>query len=393
MKGGVDLGMTFIDFYELLGIEQSADEQAIRAAIRKTRGRYRQQAGSPSLEQRSKAEQVLAQIAEAETAFDSPGSRKTYDAQMAGHKASPLPPNREEQAGSQPNQHRGPQKDWLKTAADYLDAGEPRNAAGAAKEATRATPADPQAWQFRARAALALDDFRDAEFAATEAMKLMPGDGAGHGLRGDVLRAEGRHSEAEDAYRAAADLAPTDPTWHAQVAFTLIDQNRPKDAVSEARGVVVKHAGAQFARDTLARVLIADSKAAMSNDQNGGTYVASKKQIEHIESRLGEMESLAPLSHSVQTHRDSLRSDVVAARSRRFLAPTGSLVLWVLGWIVLGTWLSWFILSAIFGDTLGILAALALNIGLVVVLFLRVFPQQWQLNRKVLGNAWARTGL
>ncbi|TQL69076.1 hypothetical protein FB381_2977 [Nocardioides albertanoniae] len=385
--------MTFIDFYALLGIEQSADEQTIRAAVRKTRGRYRQQAGSPSLEQRSKAEQMLARIAEAEAAFESSGSRRAYDAELAAHQASAAPADRESEASAPQSRQRGAQKDWLKAAADYLDAGEARNAAGAAKEATHANPGDPRAWQLRARAALAQDDFRDAEFAATEAMKLMPGDAAGPGLRGDVLRAEGRHSEAEDAYRAAADLSSDDPTWDAQVAYTLIDQNRPKDAVVEARQMVVKHAGAQAARDALARVLIADSKAAMSNDQSGATYVASKRQVDHIESRLGEIEALAPLSDSVHRHRDGLRADLVAARSRRFMAPTGSLVLWVLGWVVIGIWLSWLILSLIFGDTLGILAAFVLNIGLAAALFLRVYPQQWQLNRKVLGDAWARTGL
>lgn len=385
--------MAEADYYKLLGVAQDADEHSIRTAIRTTRGRYRQQAGSPSLEQRSKAERVMAQIAEAETVFESPESRNAYDARLAARQATPPQPQEQSAQHGHPGDRRAPQKDWFKAAEDYLAAGESRHAVGAAKEATHANPSDPRAWQLRARASLEEKDFRDAEFAATEAMKLMPGDGAGPGLRGDVLRAERRFGEAVDAYRAAAQVDPDSSVWPTRVAFTLIDQDLPKDAVAQARETLVRFAGEQGVRDALARVLVADCEAAMSNDQNHGVYIASKKQVAHIESRLEEINTLEPLGSTERAFRDQLAMNLAAAKSRRFLMPPGKLILWVLGWVFFGTWLSWFILSLILGDALGIVAAFALNVGLACALALRLFPQQWQLNRQVLGDAWARTGL
>lgn len=384
--------MSVVDYYKLLGIDPDADEQTIRTAIRRTRGRYRQQAGSPSLEQRAKAEQMIARIAEAETAFETPESRKAYDATLAA-RPSPPPPADPQRDEPRRRQEEAPRKDWRKAAEDYLDAGEVRSAIGAAKEATRADPGDARAWQLRSRASLAGKDFHDAEFAATEAMKLLPGDGAGLGLRGDVLRAEGRHSQAEDAYRAAAELSPADPYWPAQVAFSLLDQDLPQQAVKEAREAVVRFAGEQYARDTLARVLVADSEAAMSNDDGGGIYVASKRQIAHIESRLEEIGSLAPLSHSAQAHRDRLQRTLSEAKARRYVPPSSKLVGWVLGWVFVGSWLSWLVLASVLGDVAGLLAAVVLNLGLLAWLLLRLFPEQWRLNRRVLGETWVRTGL
>ena len=73
--------MEFIDYYQLLGIEQTASEDEVRKAIRATRKRFRQLEGSPDLDQRSMAEKKIAQIAQAE---------KTLTDRLHGRNTTPV---------------------------------------------------------------------------------------------------------------------------------------------------------------------------------------------------------------------------------------------------------------------------------------------------------------
>ena len=56
--------MSLVNYYELLGVEKTADEGAIKEAIRKTRKRFRQLEGAPDMNQRQMAETKMTQIAD-----------------------------------------------------------------------------------------------------------------------------------------------------------------------------------------------------------------------------------------------------------------------------------------------------------------------------------------
>ncbi len=377
--------MAAVDYYELLGIDPSADPDQIRVAIRKTRGRYRQQAGSPNLEQRSNAERMIALIGEAEKALTDPTARQGYDAARSAEPEQPSKPeprSKPEPTGPTAGNDGG---EWIETARAYLADGALRNASAAAMEATRVAPDNIEGWLVRSAVALASQDFRDAEFAATEANRRAPSEPKVVGNLAEVYLAEDRYAEAEKTFERVSILEPGEPYWRIRAAWAAIEQGRNEDALHTARELAAEHPNKQDVRDGLALLLLRDGEDAMTVTQDGGTYLTAKHQIDHIESRVAEVESLGPLSNRVTRFLDQAKANAAAAKKRRFLMPSGKAVGWLLLWLLLGAWVIWFVLSGVLGDTLGLFTGLAANAGIGYVFFTHVFPHQWKLNARVVG--------
>lgn len=378
--------MSVVDYYELLGIDASADPDQVRAAIRKTRGRYRQQAGSPNLEQRSNAERMIALIGEAEKTLTDAATRQTYDAQRSAQPTEAPSPRPET---TRPQSALTDGSEWIEEARTFLADGALRNASAAAMEATRVAPENVDGWLVRAEVALASQDFRDAEFAATEANRRAPSDPKVVGSLAEVFFAEERYAEAEKTFERVSILQPNEPYWQVRSAWTAIEQGRNEDALRTARDLVARHPNDQDVRDGLALLLLRDGEDAMAAASDGGAYVTSKRQIAHIEARVAEVETLGPLSNRVTRFIDQARNNAAIGKKRRFLVPSGKTVGWLLLWVFLGAWVIWFFASAILGDTLGLFVGFAANVGIGYLFFEQFFPPQWKLNQRILGPTYA----
>lgn len=361
--------------YETIGVDTRAGEDVIRDAIRTTRKRYRQVAGSPNKEQARNAEVMMDRLAAAEETLLDADKRRAYDAELAAQRPAPE---------EKPPVAR-PTTDWEDTARSYLANGQPRNAAQAAKQATHADPESISAWTLRAYAALELKDYSDADFAASEAQRRSPDDAQIAGLLGDVYDAEHRYQDAERAFARAAAIEPSNPYWLGRVAWALSDQGRLQEALSLAGQITAQFPGEPYARKMNASMLLQDAEAALSQDR-GGVYFTNKRQIAHVEQRLAQVAELGSQDEGVIAHFNEQRQNLENAKRRRFHRLSvrrilATIVLVIVTLVVLGS------------NSAGSIVFMVLMLGLWIWWTVeRCWPRQWKINRRALGRA-AGTGL
>lgn len=373
--------MPTIDYYELIGVDNTADDAAIKAAIRKTRGRFRMQQGSPDLDQSSRANRTIAEIAKAEETFASPEARQRYDQVL---KSQPAPAQTPIPSIATSN--------WVDTAQSYLANGEARNAVSAAKEATRVEPNNIEAWIVRTRASLELGDTQDAEFSASESQRRGPERADVAGLLAAVYDREGRYPDAEKAFARAAQIEPQNPYWQGRVIWAKSDQGRTTQAVEDARLLVKQFAGNEYSRDVLAFILLEDADAALSKDAEGGLYFTNKKQLKFSKTRVDEVAVLGSNDDNVKQALAESMNHLKVGKSRRFVRLSVRRILLFAAWLFIGWTIPTAIVMGVFGDTFGPILALAVNAGILYWFFNRTWRRTWSLNRRALGP-YAKTGM
>lgn len=225
------------DYYSLFEIPSEAGTDEIRKLLRESRRRWRQQAGSPDLERRRRAEQRMEQIESAEQVLLDAQARADYDSSLAAHRNA-APPAR-------PSASRNSSTDWGSRAAEYLETDDPRNALLAAKRGTEADPEDTKSWLMYARAATALEKHDEADFASAELLHRVPG-AANLQFRADILEKTERFAEAELLFRRASDMEPESPYYPSRAAWSVLDQGRIDEAVAETWTVIERFPDAEF---------------------------------------------------------------------------------------------------------------------------------------------------
>lgn len=373
--------MSLDNYYEILSIDTTADQESIRGAIRAQRRRYRQVAGSPNKERARNAEVMIEKIADAEATLLDPEARSAYDRQLASQPTTPDPEPTADQSS-----------DWLESAKTYLANGNPRNAAKAAKQATLVEPGSVDAWTVRAYAALELHDHSDADFAASEAQKRAPSNPQIAGLLGEVHMEEENFVSAERAFARAAQLEPKNPYWRSRVAWAVSDQpGRSLGSVQMAHQVTVNFPGDEYARGTYAVMLLNDAEGALSSS---GTRVmfTNPRQIDYVEKRLDVVQQMGVGAASVTQWHGELEGLLKRAKKRRFISPSLVQVGMLVVYLLCVTWFLLLICTAIFGEVLGSILWLGLNAALAYWSFVATFPLQWKITRRQAGAA-ATTGI
>ena len=376
--------MALVNYYELLGVAQNADEDTIRGAIRKTRKRFRQLEGAPDVNQRQLAETKMTQIADAEKTLLDATSRQQYDQQLSQESNRP-------ESTPQP-QTSGPSTSFLDDARSYYRNGQLRNASYASKEATRTDKDNPDAWYVRAQISLEMGDYSDADFSANQALKLNPNDALIFGVLGDVADRESRYVDAEKYFNSASQLEPNNYYWSGRVVWALGDQKRYDEALSLIQSLYKKYPQEEYIRVTYINTLLNNIENAASLSDNGMYFYTNKKQIEYARKRMLEIRSLGvpsdnpDLSKNVEEHNNLIEQ----AAHRKFIWQG-------FGYYVVRFFV-WLILVAIFGsvfgnsDVMATIVCLAITAGMIWLVFEKTLPYQWKINKNAAG-ADAKTGL
>lgn len=221
--------MSFVDYYQLLELDQTADPEAIAQAIRKQRTEWRRRANHPDQKVRASAEQAIQNISDAETVLKDSVKRTDYDRQLAAHVDTPVPSQDPASSGG---------RDWVQIAYEYLSSGSASQANYAAREATNQNPDNPEAWYVRGVSSGNLGNAADAEFELGEAIRLNPHEASYHCELGDLYNANDAPARAQVAYQRASDLEPANLFYRVGVATTLTAQGRAAEAVPIIEDVV-----------------------------------------------------------------------------------------------------------------------------------------------------------
>lgn len=192
--------MSFVNYYEELGIERTVSLEEVKQSIKANRKRYRQLTGSPNIDQRSMAERKMNIIADAEKVFENEETRNEYDAQLAqeARKATPEPTPK-----FYNNESNDGEVDYFRFAREAYYQGNRTLAISYAEEALKFSRTNADLWSFKGRLCLEAGDYNAAELAASEAYRLNPSNPDSLELRGDIYREKGDIKGAVSSYQQA----------------------------------------------------------------------------------------------------------------------------------------------------------------------------------------------
>ncbi|MGO3877343.1 tetratricopeptide repeat protein [Corynebacterium casei] len=370
--------MSVDNYYEILGIESSADEETIRKAIKDVRRKARQKTGSPVPIERRSAEALMEQLDSADRILLDPAKRKEYDNELLRRPVERKPESTSNNTTS-----------WIDSAKAYLANGQPRNAVQAAKQATLNNPENPEAWLVRAYADLEIRDYVDAEFSANEAQQRDLGNPAIYGLLGDIFDGEDRYREAVGAFQSAANLVPDDPYWHGRVIWAIYEGGDLSSATSESKKLHAKFPESEFVRMTYSMLLLYQADEALSRDDEH-IWVTNTAQINYLKNQLEAVRSLNAENEVVHEGIQRVEKMVEKAEKRSFVSPGIGYWVWR---VILIVFVIPFV-AQIFGG--GLMSALFMVLSIAFIswrAFNRVYPVGWKYNQKTLPNVVLQTGI
>ncbi|MGO2049635.1 MAG: J domain-containing protein [Microbacterium sp.] len=260
------------DLYEILGVAHGADEEAIAAAVRTSRKRWRQLTGSPDRERAHLAEERMAQLELAETTLLDEASRRRYDASLsARHTAQTA----QAQAAISVATNAGVA--WGERGEEYYRSGDIRNAFAAAKKGTDVDPDDHLAWTIYLQAAVDLERNDDADFASAELVRRSPASADAHRRRGEFLDNLGRAPEAERSFRRAAEFEPGSAYFAARAAWSMLDQGRVQDAITEIWQIIER-----FPEDPYPRKVLYEACDVLQNQHRAeDAFTVARRLLAH----------------------------------------------------------------------------------------------------------------
>jgi len=136
-----------------------------------------------------------------------------------------------------------------------MDIGKLPQARAAAEEAIRLDPTEPNHYALRAAVYLSANRWKEALAAAEQGLEYdAEHDGCQH-QRTIALTRLGRHDEADRQMAQTLRQNADDPMAHANRGWSLLHQNRPKEALEAFREAVRLDPGNQYARSGIVEAL------------------------------------------------------------------------------------------------------------------------------------------
>lgn len=362
---------TFVDFYDILSLPETADADRITEAIRGQRRIWNKRAGQSDAVQKSLAEQRIRDLAEAERVLLDAGARSLYDGTRVQNKARAAADSAARQGAAGEGA-----RDWLAEARTFYAGGNAHAANYAAREAIAVNGASHEAWNIRANSSFILANYADAGFEFREAIRLMPHNAAYHFDYGEAHAASGNWADALAEYEIALQQVPGDPVYKTAIANVFLNTGKPEQALQLMEEVVKARPDVEVFQYYLAWALHDTNLTKWSRLRGGGVLITSPEQIKVTREMSGR--ALA-LKFSDDALRASLQDNLRRADLAEASKWTGSSnILGYLGATLVGL----IMLFAGFGAGAGVVGLIGLIVaGLAVWTFVaRHHKPGWKFN-------------
>lgn len=261
--------LELVNFYELLSIAETADDETVKRAIREQRRAWNKRAAQADPVKRAQAEQRIRDLAEAERVLLDPAKRRRFDEEIRTARPRQIEP------ASPDDKHR----DWLVAARQYFEQNNAHSAYYAAREAIAMNGADHEAWSIRANSSFLMGKYGDAEFEFHEAIRLQPNNAGYHFDLAEAYAARGQLVPALNEYEIALRLEPGNPMYRTAIANIFIHQGAPEKALELMEAVVTEYPAVEFFQYYLALALHDVNLTKWSRMQSGTYILTSEAQI------------------------------------------------------------------------------------------------------------------
>lgn len=274
--------MTFVNYYDVLEVDPTADNKTITLAIRTQRRQWRNRSAHPKAETRALAERMTQHISDAEGVLLDASMRTDYDRQLAAQAEA-----------SQHDTDVPGGRDWLTVIREHLSSGNPSAAHYAAREATTEQPSLAEAWYLRGTSSALLQNPSDAEFEFSEAIRLDPNVAVYHADIGDLYVSEENWERAQASYQRASDLEPDNQYYRVGTASMHSAQGRADLALPILQQAVKDSPDTEFFKYHLAVALADDLTDRWSRFANGDRAILNSAQLDLTKktlSRIGDLQ-------------------------------------------------------------------------------------------------------
>lgn len=298
--------------YELLGISQNANEQAIKEAVRRMRRTWNTRATHPNPTIRGEAEEYVRKIGEAERTLLDRQKRAEYDRSLGnGRPQQPQPGYRQQEWNDE---------DWEKEYFRYFDIKLYEQAKTVALNATRRNTNDGRAWFLYGEALYGLNENESAIQVLRRASLLCPNDPQIFRTLGFCLHEMNRTDEAINAFRSASRLDPHNTEYYRCCAALLRIKGNSEQAIDEARKAYNIEQSDENKREFFL-CMHARINDSMSYDRTTGRHlITNERQLRFVRNSLGELNQLIPEGEDkkeCQRYVDKLVSLVADAESKK----------------------------------------------------------------------------
>lgn len=387
-----------VDYYELLGVQENADSEAITKAILDQRRTWVRRQNAPSVERQREAEDKLHAIAAAEAELLDADRRAAYDRSRKARLAAPPPqlvkpgaaPYPPPQSTPPPPPPGPPPTEWLAESTEALRRGDMRTARYWAKHAIDRNARDARAWVILGKVSKVQGKLEDAVVEFGEASRHAPSVDSYSELAG-VNEELGYVNEAAAAYQAAATLEPLMPAPTIALANFWVRQSEANRAVEILTPVLQRNPADSTVANALGFAMLYRVESYLTRLQNGTSVFTSAPQVEQARNDLNYTLSLAVDDGDLLGRLRARLDQAGEAELRVWSFPPGNAGGRTVGWILL--LLVALALLGIDAQPAGALLGIAMA-ALIVWGFVRIYRKPgYARNAAQLGPYVARWGI
>lgn len=194
----------FVNYYEILGISQTAESDEIEQKYREIGRELRSQQNHPDDNIQEEAKRKLKELPKAKKVLLDPVERQKYNQQLEEYQ------RRQQQAPSQDSQDNdiASSSELIKEGYRLFGIGAINAALEVAKQATARYGDDPNTWALLAEARFRTNDIEWAIFEYKRAIDLRPNEAKFHNALGKVFEKAKREEDALNEYKKSIVLEP-----------------------------------------------------------------------------------------------------------------------------------------------------------------------------------------
>ena len=212
----------FVNYYDILGISQTAESDEIEQKYRDIGRQLRNQQNHPDDNIQEEAKRKLKELPNAKKVLLDPVERQKYNQKLEEYQ------RRQQQAPSQdpPNNDIASSSELIKEGYKLFAIGAINAALAVAKQATARYGDDPNTWALLAEARFRTNDTDSAIYEYKRAIDLRPNEPKFHHSLGQVFEKAKQNDYAIIAYNKAIELAPTQIYYALSLGRFLVEIKR-----------------------------------------------------------------------------------------------------------------------------------------------------------------------
>jgi tetratricopeptide (TPR) repeat protein len=311
-----------VNYYEMLGLNQGASEEEIRAKLKERKRIWTQRQNAPRPEQQQEASNNLRMVPDIEATLLDSHKRAAYDQQL---RTAPREPAQVDTSAIAADELI--QEGWR-----LLSVGNVPDALMVATKATEVEGNSPDAWALLGYCKAQWGEVEDAIYEYKRAIKLRPNDASFYFDLGGIHEGREQWQDAIQQYQRAAQIDPTRAVYRAAMGSVFIKNEMYKDGIEVLERCVAEEPANEGYKYLLA---VAYTESTYQNwtyiEKTGQYLTTSPEHIGEAERFLEKARALQVSDSEVNTRIRDVQSAVDDARKKRFhgnpLAVGGAVIL------------------------------------------------------------------